>query len=80
MSHEAENEACSAELLVNARLQRMEDAILNGISELTHARKSFYVQTSSVTSAKLSSDQTMELTTSSGRYELRLSWELSKLL
>ena len=78
MNHKAENEEYSAVRLVKNKLQETVDEIVNEISERTHAVKSSLDQINSATFQKLSSDRKIQLTVLGEKYELRLSWVLSK--
>ena len=63
---------------VNDRLQRMNEEMLPLILELIHAQKSSSDRISSATYQKLLSGQRIASTASDGKYEVRLSLELSK--
>ena len=79
MRVEVESVGSSVELLVNDKLQRMVAEILTTNLERILAAKSSLDQISSVTSQKLSCDQTIQLKTSTERYVLQVFLELSKL-
>ena len=78
MNHKVENEEYSAVRLVKNKLQETVDEIVNEISERTHVVKSSLDQINSATFQKLSSDRKIQLTILGEKYELRLSWVLSK--
>ena len=78
MNQRVENEESSVEPQAKGKLKEMVGGIATEISEQIHALKSSLESHKYATFQKLSSDRKIRLNLSGEKYELRLSWELSK--